>query len=90
MPPLTCLQVLAFKNNISKNMFYATLKICTGTFKTHRKRVLFDSCNTNLKENPELAHNKDCFLSQKNPEIFSVFTCHLFAFILLDAVKGEK
>ena len=23
-----------------------------------------DSCNANLKENPELAHNKDCFLKK--------------------------
>ena len=43
-------------------MFYAILKICTGTFKTHWKRVLFTLLNTNVKENTELTHNKDCFL----------------------------
>ena len=43
---------------------------------------------TSLKENTEVTHNKDCFL--KKTKILSVYGCHLFAFILLDAVKGEK
>ena len=46
------------------------------------------SCNANLKENSEVTHNKDRFL--KKTKIFSVYGCHLFAFILLDAVKGKN
>ena len=58
----------------------------------HRKIVLLtpESCNAYLKENPELAHNKDCFLKKLKFSLYMHYACHLFTFILLDAVKGKK